>query len=148
MKQSSAEHFRSNLVAKEIAASPLGKSDNRSKGVTAYHRPAGGIENQMNIKELCDLLEIKSADKKEINTELINKLCPIIMRFNAAWPTASLFAQKGGRSEKELKYLAQKGLVYFHRKSDKYSNVGEGSLYKLTNKGVQAYKAYIAFMEK
>ncbi len=96
----------------------------------------------MKIKELCDLLEIKSVEKKEIDTELVNKLAPIIMRFNSGWPTSSLFAQKGGRSEKELKYLEQKGLVHFHRKTDKESNVGAGALYKLTDKGIEAYKSY------
>ena len=103
----------------------------------------------MKIKELCDLLEIKSSKKKEIETELIEKLCPIIMRFNAdLWPTASLFAQKGGRSERELKYLEQKGLVSYHHASDKNSNVGAGSLYKITLKGVEACKAYDAFIKK
>jgi len=99
----------------------------------------------MEIKELCDLLEIKNTDNKKIEVELTNKLAPIIIRFNADFPTASLFAKEGGRSERELKYLEQKGLVYFHRNSDKGSNVGAGNLYKLTEKGIEVYKAYEAF---
>jgi hypothetical protein len=148
MKQSAAEHFRKHLVAKEIADSPLAQLDsNRRFGkITSYLRPAGGLG--MNTKELCDLLEIKDTDKQKVKTELCVKLSPIIMRFNADYPTASIFAKPKGRSERELKYLEQKGLVYLHGKSQEGSNIGAGSLYKLTNKGVEAYRAYIAFTKK
>jgi hypothetical protein len=99
----------------------------------------------MEIAELCDLLEIKDSGKRKITTELCIKLAPIVMRFNADWPTASLFAKPKGRSERELKYLEQKGLVYFHGKSQEGSNMGAGSLYKLTKKGIEAYNAYDSF---
>lgn len=104
----------------------------------------------MRIRELCDLLEVKSKSKKEISRDLFEKLAPIIMRFNVdCWLTASMLAKKGGRSERELKYLEQKGLVYLHGESSKNSNVGEGLLYKMTDKGVEAYKAYRrAFMKR
>lgn len=90
----------------------------------------------MELKELCDLLEIKSDNKRAIEIELVNKMGPIIMRYNADWPTSSFLAKRGGRSERELKYLKQKGLVYFHAKRD------IGPLYKLTKKGVEAYNVY------
>jgi len=91
----------------------------------------------MEIKELCDLLEVTAADNKKIAVELYQKLVPIITTFSVAiWPTASLLAKKGNRSERELKYLEQKGLVKFHGERD------IGTLYKLTQKGIEAYEVY------
>jgi len=91
----------------------------------------------MEIKELCDLLEIKSIDKKEMETELCNKLAPIIMGFNADWHTVSFMATKESRTHRDLEYLKEKGLLYFH--GDRNNNQ---ILYKLTNKGVDAYGSY------
>jgi len=99
----------------------------------------------MKIKQLCDLLEIKDTDNETIEDKLTGKLALIIMRFNmGCWPTSSFMAAKGGRAHKELEYLKDKGLLYFHANRD-----NNKLLYKLTDQGIEAYKTYYnAFVKK
>lgn len=93
----------------------------------------------MEIKHLCDLLEVKESDKEEVKTELVNKLGPIIQRFNVGF-NASISALKDGRSYRDLEYLKEKGLLKFH--AERIIDDKAYVLYKLTEKGVEAYQAY------